>query len=144
LNHENIFVVGDATNLPTSKAGSVAHFQADVIVDNVLHTMRGQSLIESFDGHANCFIESGFGRAMLIDFNYDVEPLPGAFPLPVVGPMALMKETRRNHWGKLMFRWVYWNMLLSARPLPVPHRFSMVGKKLVEASPVQAEESQAA
>lgn len=143
LDHDNIFVVGDATNLPTSKAGSVAHFQAEILVENLQHAMRGESLIESFDGHANCFIESGFGKAMLIDFNYDVEPLPGAFPLPVVGPMALMKETRRNHWGKLMFRWVYWNMLLPGYRLPVPNQFSMRGKKLVEPVSIP-EESQAA
>ncbi len=40
----------------------------------------------SFDGHANCFIESGDGKGLLIDFNYDTEPLPGKYPLPVVGP----------------------------------------------------------
>ena len=109
----------------------------EIVVENLQHAMRGESLIESFDGHANCFIESGFGRALLIDFNYDVEPLPGAFPVPVIGPMALMKETRRNHWGKVMFRWVYWNMLLPGYRLPVPNRFSMRDKKLVEPTPIK-------
>ena len=42
----------------------------------------------SFDGHANCFVESGDGKALLIDFNYDTEPLPGTYPLPGVGPFA--------------------------------------------------------
>jgi sulfide:quinone oxidoreductase len=126
--HNDIFVLGDATNLPTSKAGSVAHFQSEVVVENVLRHIAGKSPIPEFDGHANCFIESGHGKALLIDFNYDVEPLPGSFPLPVVGPMTLLRESRRNHWGKLAFRWVYWNMLLPGRPMPVPHRMSMVGK----------------
>ncbi|MGZ7040096.1 MAG: type III sulfide quinone reductase, selenoprotein subtype, partial [Thermoanaerobaculia bacterium] len=82
----------------------------------------------SFDGHTNCFIETGDRKAILIDFNYDVEPLPGMFPLPVVGPMALLKESLINHMGKLAFRWLYWNVLLPARPLPLPHRMSMAGK----------------
>lgn len=127
--HNNIFVLGDATDLPSSKAGSVAHFQSEVVVENVLRTIQGQSLVQDFDGHSNCFIESGFGKALLIDFNYEVEPLPGRFPLPWVGPMTLLKESRRNHWGKLAFRWVYWNMLLPARPLPFPSRMSMMGKQ---------------
>lgn len=128
---ENVFVLGDATDLPSSKAGSVAHFQGSVLEENLLRYISGRPLIDEFDGHANCFIETGFGKAILIDFNYDVEPLPGNYPLPVIGPMALLKETRRNHWGKLLFRWVYWNMLLPGRPLPVTNRMSMVGKKRI-------------
>ena len=45
----------------------------------------------SFDGHANCFVESGDGKALLIDFNYDIEPLPGKYPVPYVGPMSLLE-----------------------------------------------------
>lgn len=128
--HDDIFVVGDATDVLTSKAGSVAHFQSEVVEENLLRTIQGRSLEAGFDGHANCFIESGFGKAILIDFNYDTEPLPGDFPLPVLGPLRLLKETRLNHLGKLAFRWVYWNMLLPARTLPfVPARMSMRGKR---------------
>ncbi len=133
--HDEVFVLGDATNLPTSKAGSVAHFQAEVVVENVLRSIAGESPVEVFDGHANCFIESGFGKAMLIDFNYDVEPLPGTYPLPVVGPFTLLRESRRNHWGKLAFRWIYWNALLPGRPIPVPNRMSMTGKRVPAAKP---------
>ena len=128
-NYDNIFVLGDATDLPTSKAGSVAHFQAEVVVDNVLHLIKGETPKAVFDGHANCFIESGYGRAMLIDFNYEQEPLPGVYPLPTVGPFPLLKESRFNHWGKLMFRHVYWHALLPGHPIPVPNQMSMVGKK---------------
>lgn len=99
--HDDIFVLGDATDLPSSKAGSVAHFQSEVVVENLPRTIDGRSLEEGFDGHANCFIESGFGKALLIDFNYDVEPLPGRYPLPWLGPMTLLGESRINHWGKL-------------------------------------------
>ncbi len=126
--HDHIFAIGDATDVPASKAGSVAHFQAEVLEENLLRAIAGRSLEDGFDGHANCFIETGFGKALLIDFNYDVEPLPGSFPLPVVGPMRLLKETRINHMGKLAFRWIYWNALLPGRPLPVTTRMSMLGK----------------
>lgn len=127
--HDDIFVLGDATNLPTSKAGSVAHFEAEVVVENILHALASESLVAAFDGHANCFVETGFGKAMLIDFNYQVEPLPGTYPLPMAGPFTLLSESRRNHWGKLAFRWVYWNMLLPGRNIPVPNRMSMAGKR---------------
>jgi sulfide:quinone oxidoreductase len=130
--HDNIFVLGDATNVPMSKAGSVAHFQAEVVADNLLRTIAGKSLHRGSDGHANCFIESGDGKALLIDFNYYVEPLPGHYPLPGIGPFTLLGESRRNHWGKLAFRWLYWNALLPARPLPISNRMSMVGKKSVK------------
>jgi len=127
--YENIFVIGDATDLPSSKAGSVAHFQADILFENILRTLEGRPLEEKFDGHANCFIESGFGKGILIDFNYDVEPLPGKFPLPGVGPFSLLEETRMNHWGKMMFRWVYWNLLLKGAELPIEAQMDMAGKK---------------
>jgi len=127
--YENIFVLGDATDLPSSKAGSVAHFQADVLYENILRTLEGRKLDPAFDGHANCFIESGFGKGILIDFNYDVEPLPGKFPLPGVGPFSLLEETRMNHWGKMSFRWVYWNLLLKGAELPIEAQMNMAGKK---------------
>ncbi|MEO7268066.1 MAG: FAD/NAD(P)-binding oxidoreductase [Knoellia sp.] len=125
----NVFAVGDAADLPTSKAGSVAHFSVEIFVDNFLSLIEGEPLSASFDGHANCFIESGDGKGLLIDFNYDTEPLPGSYPLPTIGPLQLLKETRSNHFGKLAFRWIYWNVLLPGRPLPLPSHMSMVGKK---------------
>ena len=127
--HDNIFVMGDATDLPSSKAGSVAHFQGDVVAENVLRAIHRRSLLESFDGHSNCFVESGWGKALLVDFNYDVEPLPGHYPVPALGPFTLLKESRRNHWGKLAFRWAYWNAILPARPLPITNHMPMAGKK---------------
>jgi sulfide:quinone oxidoreductase len=128
--YENVFGIGDATDVPTSKAGSVAHFQAEILAENVVRAIAGQPLEPKFDGHSNCFIEAGKGKAILIDFNYDVEPLPGRFPFAVLGPMPLLKPSRVNHWGKLAFRWIYWHMLLPGRPIPfVPARMSLAGKK---------------
>ena len=126
--YDNIFALGDAAALPTSKAGSVAHFAAEVFVENFLRYIEGQEMLVEFDGHANCFIESGFGKGILIDFNYDVEPLPGKFPLPGIGPFSLLQESEMNHWGKVMFRWMYWNILLKGKEMPITAQMSMAGK----------------
>jgi sulfide:quinone oxidoreductase len=115
----NIFAIGDATNLPTSKAGSVAHFEADVLTENVRRFLIGEPLAPDFDGHANCFIETGHDKALLLDFNYEQEPLPGAYPLRGIGPLQLLAESHMNHLGKLGFRWVYWNMLLPGHDIPL-------------------------
>ena len=125
---KNIFVIGDAGNFPSSKAGSVAHFQADVLEKNIVNYINNKPFSASFDGHSNCYIETGFGKGILIDFNYATEPLPGLYPLPVVGPFSLLKESRLNHLGKLLFKWIYWNILLKARKLPVTNYMSMAGK----------------
>jgi sulfide:quinone oxidoreductase len=125
----NIFVLGDASNAPASKAGSVAHFAIDLFGENFMRYIEGKELIPSFDGHANCFLESGFNKGLLIDFNYTQEPLPGLYPLPVIGPFTLLKESVQDHWGKLMFRWMYWNILLKGYKLPLPATMSMAGKR---------------
>ncbi len=115
---KNIFVIGDATNIAASKAGSVAHFEAEILTENVLRFVKGEPLKEEFDGHANCFVETGGGKALLIDFNYTHEPVEGTFPFPGIGPLRLLKESRMNHMGKLAFRWIYWNMLLKGTHIP--------------------------
>lgn len=127
--YDNIFALGDAAQLPTSKAGSVAHFEVDVFMENFMNYIKGEPMTEEFDGHANCFIESGYGKGILIDFNYDVEPLPGKYPIAGVGPFSLLEETRINHMGKLAFKWAYWNVLLKGRDMPVSSHMSMVGKE---------------
>jgi sulfide:quinone oxidoreductase len=112
----NIFVIGDAADVPASKAGSVTHFEGETVVENIARHLRGEPLVERFDGHANCFIETGFRKAMLIDFNYDQEPVSGHYP-SVVG-LPLLKESRLNHLGKLLFESVYWHGLLPGREIP--------------------------
>jgi sulfide:quinone oxidoreductase len=125
---DDVFVLGDATDLPSSKAGAVAHFQGDVLYENLLRRIDGRELWAGFDGHANCFIETGHDKAMLIDFNYDTEPLPGRFPLPGVGPFTLLEESHVNHWGKLAFQWMYWNLIVRGKELPLDPRMLMAGK----------------
>ena len=126
--YDTIWALGDASDLPTSKAGSVAHFSVEIFVENFLDAIAGRPLTHSFDGHANCFVESGAGKALLLDFNYDTEPLTGMFPLPKIGPMSLLKESRANHLGKLAFRYVYWNALLPGHPIGLPAHMMMAGK----------------
>lgn len=127
---ENVFVIGDAADLPSSKAGSVAHFESDILINNILAYLDGKELPAKFDGHANCFIESGDGKGLLIDFNYETEPLPGKFPIPGIGPFQLLKESKMNHIGKLGFKWLYWNMLIKGRELPLEPQMSMAGKHI--------------
>jgi len=129
LGHDGVWALGDTTNLPSSKAGSVAHFQAEVLTENIVRAVEGRPILPGFDGHANCFIETGFGKAILIDFNYETEPLPGRFPLPGLGPFTLLEESYANHWGKLGFKWMYWNLLLRGEELPIDHRMLMAGKR---------------
>jgi sulfide:quinone oxidoreductase len=126
--YPDIFAIGDANDIPTSKAGSVAHFSVDVFAENFVAYASGEPMTHRFDGHANCFVESGDGRGVLIDFNYDTEPLSGTYPLPGLGPFRLLRESVANHWGKRAFRWLYWHVLLPGHPVPLPDHMSMLGK----------------
>lgn len=127
---DHIFVLGDAIDIPTSKAGSVAHFATEVFVDNFLAVIDGRPLPNSFDGHANCFVESGRRQALLLDFNYETESLKGSYPLPIVGPMSLLHTTVANHIGKIAFEAIYWKLLLPGHRLPVPIHMSMADKRV--------------
>ncbi|MBT5230047.1 MAG: CBS domain-containing protein [Methylococcales bacterium] len=137
---ERVFVLGDNSNVSTSKAGSVAHFEAETVVNNLLREIRGEQVLQSFDGHANCFIETGHHKAMLLDFNYDVEPVPGAFPTPGIGPFSLLEESYLNHMGKMTFDWVYWHMLLPGylgnMPLMTAH-MNLMGKDIHQMAPIR-------
>lgn len=126
--YPDIFVLGDAGNLPTSKAGAAIHFQAKTFVPNFINYLRGKPMTESFDGHTNCFIESGFHKALLLDFNYDVQPVTGKFPIPYVGPLRLLKESRLNHMAKMGFYLAYWGLLIRGLPLLLPRDMPKSGK----------------
>lgn len=127
---ENIWALGDAANIPASKAGAVIHFQMDTAYENILQHMAGQPLTHHFDGHALCYIETGFDKATLIDFDYTHQPFPGKYPVPGVGPFDLLGETTVNHWGKLAFRHIYY-MMMRGIEVPLPTDFSLAGKKQI-------------
>ncbi len=137
--YENIFVLGDAANIPASKAGAVIHFQMETAFHNIMAHIQGKPMPGAFDGHSLCYIESGFNKAILIDFSYDQEPLPGTYPLPGVGPFSLLKETGINHLGKLAFKEMYWNLMLKGIEVPLPSKFSLVGKHKVAPAKLTAE-----
>jgi sulfide:quinone oxidoreductase len=132
--HSDVFALGDAADLPTSKAGATAHYSIEVFTENFLQHARGRPMTHAYDGHANCFVETGHGKGLLLDFNYETQPLPGRYPLPGIGPFALLEETEMNHAGKLMFKWAYWHVLLRGRELPLPAEMSLAGKALGAAS----------
>jgi sulfide:quinone oxidoreductase len=130
----NVFAIGDAADIPTSKAGSVAHFEGEVLARNIAAYLTGEPLDAVFDGHTNCFIESGSGKALLIDFNYGTEPLTGRFPGRIGLP--LLRQSRLNHLGKLAFGWLYWHVLLPGREMPAVHsRMPATGKRFPSAAP---------
>ncbi len=127
-NVDRVYVLGDASNVPTSKAGSVAHYMSYTVVENLTREIEGQGPAPTFDGHATCFLASGFEKAILLDFNYAVEPLPGKFPFPGLGPFSLLEETFGNHCGKMLFKWVYWNLMMKGLELPLEAQFNIAGK----------------
>jgi sulfide:quinone oxidoreductase len=126
--YDQVYVIGDATNVPTSKAGAVAHYESDTVVENLAREIDGQEPKATFDGHSTCFICSGYERALLIDFNYQTEPLPGKFPFPGLGPFDLLGESTFNYYGKMMFKWVYYNLMLKGSELPLENQMTMAGK----------------
>jgi sulfide:quinone oxidoreductase len=96
----NVFVVGDTTNLPISKAGSTAHFEADTIVDNLASLLKDR-WARDYDGKVFCFVETGFNTGTYVWFNYTTPPNPGP-------------PSQMIHWFKLAYNRLYW---LSARGL---------------------------
>ncbi len=114
----NVFAIGDAADVPTSKAGSVTHFEGETVAENIQRFLAGDELTGYYDGHANCFIETGFHKALLIDFDYETEPLPGRYPEPRLGPLPLLAESRLNHLAKLAFQPLYWHVLLPGHDIP--------------------------
>ncbi len=127
-----VFALGDAADLPISKSGAGAHYAAEVFVQNFLQHVRGEPMTHAYDGHVNCFVETGHGKGLLLDFDYETQPLPGRFPLPAVGPFTLLEESAANHAGKLLFKWVYWHLLLRGRELPLPNTMNLAGKRAAQ------------
>ena len=102
----------------------------DVLYENFLSAIEGRPWKAKFDGHSNCYIETGAGKGSIIDFNSETEPVPGNFPLPGIGPFGLLQNTKMNHYGKILFRWIYWHLLIKGKELPIESEMSMAGKHL--------------
>lgn len=97
----NVFVVGDTTNIPISKAGSTAHFEADTIIDNLTSLLTEGHWARDYDGKVFCFVETGLSTGTYVWFDYKTPPNPGP-------PSQML------HWFKLAYNRLYW---LSARGL---------------------------
>jgi len=98
---DNVYVLGDTTNLPISKAGSTAHFEADALAENIASMIKIGTSTRDYDGKVFCFIEAGKDRATYAMFDYMNPPNP-------------MPPTKAVHWFKLAYNKMYW---LSARGL---------------------------
>ena len=99
--HSNVFVLGDTTNIPISKAGSTAHFEADTLGENIAAMVKIGTPVKDYDGKVFCFIEAGKDRATYAMFNYQTPPDPKA-------------PTKAVHWFKMAYNKLYW---VSARGL---------------------------
>ncbi|MFN3077024.1 MAG: NAD(P)/FAD-dependent oxidoreductase [Alphaproteobacteria bacterium] len=97
----NVFVVGDTTNIPISKAGSTAHFEADTVVDNLVSLLKEGRWARYYDGKVYCFVETGMSSGTYVWFNYETPPNPSP-------------PSQMIHWFKLAYNRMYW---LSARGL---------------------------
>lgn len=93
--HDNVYVVGDTTNLPVSKTGSAAHFQAEVIAENIASIVKVGEPVRDYDGKVYCFIEAGHDRATYAMFNY-------------LNPPDLKPPSKPMHWFKLSYNQMYW------------------------------------
>ena len=98
---DNVFVLGDTTNLPISKAGSTAHFEAETLGENIAAMVKVGSAVRDYDGKVFCFIEAGMDRATYAMFDYQNPPDP-------------RPPTRAVHWFKMAYNKLYWT---SARGL---------------------------
>lgn len=97
----NVFVCGDTTNIPISKAGSTAHFEADVLIDNLASLLTENRMARDYDGKVFCFVETGTSTGTYVWFNYTTPPNPGP-------------PSQMVHWFKLAYNRLYW---LSAKGL---------------------------
>lgn len=95
--HDEVYVIGDATNLPISKAGSVADFEAEVIVKRLVDQLKGYEPTTVYDGKVMCFVLTGIGEGTILVFNYNEPPRP-------VNPGFL------SYWLKLIYNKLYWNL----------------------------------
>ena len=99
---ERIFALGDATNLPISKSGSTAHFEAPVIASRIASLIHGSAPKENYGGRVMCFLETGNGQATSLRFDYEHPPVP---PQP----------NRAWHMAKWLFNRMYWETVPRGR-----------------------------
>lgn len=101
--HEGtIWAIGDATDLPISKAGAAAHYEAKVLGENIASLVHGRQPTERYDGKVVCFCDAGFHKGIGMRFDYEHPPHPP--PL-----------SRRWYLGKILVNKLYWQIIPKAR-----------------------------
>jgi len=101
----NVFALGDATDLPLSKAGSTAHFEAPVVTERIVAAIQGREVDHKrgdYLGKVMCFFEIGDGKGTLLQFDYDHPPRPP-------------KPNQLWHLGKIVFNKTYWHTVPKGR-----------------------------
>jgi len=101
----NVYALGDATDLPLSKAGSTAHFEAPVIAERISAAVEGRAPAgkhADYEGKVMCFFEIGDGKGTLLQFDYDHPPKPP-------------KPNQLWHLGKIVFNKTYWHTVPKGR-----------------------------
>ncbi len=99
---ENMWALGDTTDIPTSKAGSTAHYEAPIIAKNIYNKIISNGKVDKYDGHVQCFFLTEFGKSLFIDFNYEHPPKPG-------------KPARHWWWFKQIFKPFYFNLVATGK-----------------------------
>jgi sulfide:quinone oxidoreductase len=109
VRHANIFSLGDASGLPTSKTGAAIRKQAPVCVANVLSQLKGQSLVASYNGYTSCPLVTAYGKLVLAEFDYNNKPQE-TFPF----------DQSKERWSmfvlkKYVLPWLYWAKILPGK-----------------------------
>ncbi len=98
LGADDVYAIGDATNLPVSKAGAAAHYESSAVVDGLVSDIKGAPPESEYTGRVTCFCDAGFKKGIMLDFDYDHPPVPPPF-------------SRGAYWRKMLFNRFYWWIL---------------------------------
>ena len=100
--HPDIFALGDCTDVPVSKSGAAAHFQAKVVADSIIADLRGQPATATYDGRVTCYCDAGYHKGISMTFDYEHPPVPP--------PLGL-----KDWLGKRILNRAYWFLIPTGR-----------------------------
>ena len=99
--YSNVYVIGDATDLPLPKAGSVADSESYVIAHNIANDIKGNLGVKYYEGDVFCYIATGIGTATYAKANYTTEP-------------KLVPSSQALWWSKVAYNKLYWSVTAKA------------------------------
>jgi sulfide:quinone oxidoreductase len=109
LRYPNVFSLGDASSLPTSRTGAAIRKQAPVLVKNLLSLMKGEELKAQYNGYTSCPVVTGYGKLVLCEFDYANQPKE-TFPFNQAKERWSMYQLKRK-----VLPWLYWNKILPGK-----------------------------